>query len=84
MYPSSTEKLVAVANTEKPQNDVNGKKSYDSFITPGQFLPATVYLRELEHRKTIESNLYQDRLKATLVSKLSKVNSLRRPQCHLV
>ena len=55
-------------------------------IIPSQLLLGTVELLELEYRNSIESCLHQDHLKATLASKLSKVDNLQRLQydaCHL-
>ena len=51
-------------------------KSYGGLIIPSQLLLGNVELLELEYRNSIESCLHQDHLKATLVSKLSKVDNL--------
>ena len=83
---SCTEKLLGIADTNNPSHDLIEKKSYGGLIIPSQLLLGTVELLELEYRNSIESSLYPDHLKATLASKLSKVDNLQRLQsdaCHL-
>ena len=74
---SRTEKLLGIADTNNPSRDLIEKKSYGGSIIPSQLLRGTVVLLELEYRNSIESCLHQDHLKATLASKLSKVDNLQ-------
>ena len=78
---SCTEKLLGIADTKNPSYDLIEMKSYGGLTIPSQLLLGTVELLELEYRNSIESCLHQDHLKATLASKLSKVDNLRRLQC---
>ena len=81
VYSSCTEKLLGIADTNNPSHDLIEKKSYGGLIISSQLLLGTVELLELEYRNCIESCLHQDHLKATLASKLSKVDNLQRLQC---
>ena len=78
---SCNEKVLGIADTNNPSHDLIEMKSYGGLIIPSQLLLRTVELLELEYRNSIESCLQQDHLKATLASKLSKVDHLQRLQC---
>ena len=66
MCSSCTEKLLGIADTNNPSHDLIQMKSYGGLIIP---------------RNSIESCLHQDHPKATLASKLNKVDNLQRLQC---
>ena len=76
-----TEKLLGIADTNNSSHDLIEMKMLWWFNHTSQLLLGTVELLELEYRNSIESWLHQDHLKATLASKLSKVDNLQRLQC---